>query len=62
MLTTTNTLAAYLYLHLGDQMPAPVLNEDGEIDVVADNAAIEAWALALMVILSVGFGYGRKSD
>jgi lysyl-tRNA synthetase class I len=44
MLTTPNILAAYLYLHQHTPMPAQVLDDDGEHDVVADNAAIVAWS------------------
>ena len=44
MLTNVSTLAAYLYLHQADQIPAPILNSDGQIDIEADNAAIEAWS------------------
>jgi len=42
--TSTNVLAAYLYLHLSDAMPAPVLDADGEIDFAADDAALTAWS------------------
>lgn len=45
MLTTTDILAAYLYIHLNEQMPHPVLDDNGLIDAEADNAAIEAWSL-----------------
>ena len=44
MLTEPHILSAYLYLHTGEQMPEPVLDADGELDVAADNAAIEAWS------------------
>jgi lysyl-tRNA synthetase class I len=44
MLTTPNILAAYLYRQMGEQMPAPILNADGEIDVEADNAVLSAWS------------------
>ena len=37
-------VAAFLYRHLSAHMPAPVLNGDGELDVEADNALIEAWS------------------
>ena len=41
---TANQLAAYLYLRLGDQMPTPIINDQGEVDHEADNAAIKAWS------------------
>jgi hypothetical protein len=44
MLTQPNILAAYLYLRTSVDMPAAILDEDGNIDVAADNAAIEAWS------------------
>jgi hypothetical protein len=44
MLTRPNILAAYLYLRLGVDMPVPILDDEGNIDVAADNAAIEAWS------------------
>lgn len=44
MMTDPQTLSAYLYLHRGERMPAPVLDLEGEIDVAADDAAIAAWS------------------
>jgi lysyl-tRNA synthetase class I len=44
MLTEPHILAAFLYQQLGEQMPEPVLDADGELDVAADNAALEAWS------------------
>jgi lysyl-tRNA synthetase class I len=44
-LTSPSQLAAYLYLRMGDPMPPPVLDDQGEIDSRADNAVIESWAL-----------------
>ena len=44
MMTDPRTLAAYLYLHRGEAMPAPVLDAEGELDVAADDAAITAWS------------------
>ena len=29
---------------MADKMPAPVLGEDGKIDIEADNAALEVWS------------------
>ncbi len=43
-MTDPRTLAAYLYLHQGQAMPAPVLNDEGELDIAADDAAITAWS------------------
>ena len=45
MLTHSNILAAYLYRLMGVQMPEPVLDADGDLDVAADNAALEAWSV-----------------
>lgn len=46
MLTQPNILAAYLYVKLGEQMPEPVLDEDGELlDPELDNEIVTAWAL-----------------
>ena len=44
MLTQPNILAAYLYLQSGEGMPTVILDAEGNIDVAADNAAIEAWS------------------
>lgn len=44
MLTRPETLAAYLYLRQADPMPDPILDENGEIDVAADNAVLELWS------------------
>lgn len=44
MLTNTNTLSAYFYRIQSEPMPEPILLEDGEIDVEADDAAIEEWS------------------
>lgn len=44
MLTNVNTLQAYLYLHGADPMPAPVLDEHGNLDVEADDLAVTAWS------------------
>lgn len=44
MITQPNILASYLYLCVGEAMPDPILNEDGELDVAADNAALESWS------------------
>jgi hypothetical protein len=44
MLTRPNILAAYLYLQSGEGMPTVILDAEGNIDVAADNAAIEAWS------------------
>jgi len=46
MLAQPNVLAAYLYLRMGQDMPEPILDHLGEIDAVADNAAITAWSQA----------------
>ena len=40
-----NAVAGYLYRHLGESMPEPVLDDEGRIDVEADNALIESWAM-----------------
>lgn len=45
MLTSPETLAAYLYLRQAEPMPEPVLDGEGNIDVAADDAALEAWSL-----------------
>jgi len=37
-------LSAYLYLMLGERMPATILDENGEIDIEADNAVLEEWS------------------
>lgn len=47
MLTTPNILAAFLYLQLGQNMPDAILDDEGEIDVELDNAALEAWSEGL---------------
>lgn len=44
MLTQVNQLAAHLYLLQAEPMPEPILDDEGEIDVEADNAAIEEWS------------------
>lgn len=44
MLTQPTTLAAYLYRHQGQAMPSPILDESGEIDVAADDAALAVWS------------------
>jgi hypothetical protein len=44
MLTRPPILAAYLYLQSGEGMPVAILDDEGNIDVAADNAVIEAWA------------------
>lgn len=46
MLARPNDLAAYLYLRQSPNMPEPILDEDGDIDVAADDAALEAWSKA----------------
>lgn len=46
MLTTPETLAAYLYLHLSEPMPEPIYRLDGEIDVESDNQLLEDWSFA----------------
>lgn len=44
MLTQPNILAAYLYMRLGEQMPGAILDEEGNVDVAADNELITAWS------------------
>lgn len=44
MLTNSNTLAAYLYHHQAEPMPEPIYDADGNIDIAADDAALEAWS------------------
>lgn len=44
MITTPKILSAYFFLKMADKMPAPVLGEDGKIDIEADNAALEVWS------------------
>ena len=44
--TSPRTLAAYFYLRCGQNMPAPLLDEHGELDVAADDAALMAWSQA----------------
>lgn len=44
MLTEPNRLQGFLYVYLGERMPAPILNDDGEIDIEADNEALERWS------------------
>ena len=44
MLASVNSLAAYLYLQQGDQMPPVAVDTDGNIDVAHDNLALEAWS------------------
>jgi len=44
MLTSPETLAAFLYLRQAEPMPDPILDENGEVDVVADDAVIEIWS------------------
>jgi lysyl-tRNA synthetase class I len=39
-----NDVAAYLYRHLGEQMPPPKYSLSGTIDIEADNALIERWS------------------
>jgi len=46
MLTTVNRLQAFLYINLGEQMPEPILDEEGDIDVQADNEMLERWYFA----------------
>lgn len=46
MLTDVQTLAAFLYLRMGEQMPEPILDAEGNLDVEADDLAIEAWSFA----------------
>jgi hypothetical protein len=47
MLTTENKLQAFLYLNLSeDLMPLPVLDPEGDLNVEADNSALEAWSVA----------------
>jgi lysyl-tRNA synthetase class I len=43
MLTGTRQLQAFLYSNLSEQMPSPILTEDGELDVQADNEMLERW-------------------
>lgn len=38
-------LAAYLYLHMGETPPDPVLDDEGNIDLEADNRVFSEWAL-----------------
>jgi lysyl-tRNA synthetase class I len=44
MLTQPNILAAYLYMRLGEQMPGAILDEEGNVDVAADNDLLTAWS------------------
>lgn len=44
MLTTTNILASHLYMLQSEPVPEAILDEEGEIDVVADDAALEEWS------------------
>lgn len=44
IMTTPNALAAFFYRLQGEQMPAPILDENGEFDIAADNAALEIWS------------------
>jgi len=46
MITTVNRLQAFLYINLGEQMPEPILDEEGDIDVQADNEMLERWFFA----------------
>jgi lysyl-tRNA synthetase class I len=44
MLTQPNILAAFLYLRQSDEIPAPVLDKDGNLIVELDNLAVERWS------------------
>lgn len=44
MLTTTNILSAYIYLLKAEQMPDPVLLDDGSLDTEADNTVLREWS------------------
>jgi lysyl-tRNA synthetase class I len=45
MLTTSNTLAAFLYLRQGEAMPDPIMDNDSNIiDTMLDNIAVQAWS------------------
>jgi lysyl-tRNA synthetase class I len=44
MLTTVNTLAAFLYLRQEEPMPEPILLEDGEVDIAADDIQLQEWS------------------
>jgi hypothetical protein len=50
MLTTPNILSAYLYLRTGDPIPEPVLDDTGEPNIEADNAAMLAWSECTNVV------------
>ena len=39
-----NQLQAHFYFCEGEQMPEPILNSSGELDIEADNAQLEAWS------------------
>jgi len=43
MLTEVNRLQAFLYANLSEQIPDPILNEHGELDIEADNKMLEEW-------------------
>lgn len=44
MLTTPNTMAAFLYLRQGSHQPEAILDVNGEVDVALDNLATQAWS------------------
>jgi hypothetical protein len=44
MLTQPNILAAFLYLRQSDDIPEPILDKDGKVDIELDNIAVELWS------------------
>jgi hypothetical protein len=44
MLTTVNSIAAYLFFMQGDKMPSAIMDDDKKIDIALDDLAIEAWS------------------
>lgn len=46
MLLQPNKLRAYMYMRSRDQMPDPILDNNNDIDVEADNQQILAWSQA----------------
>jgi lysyl-tRNA synthetase class I len=52
-MATVNTLAAYIHLKTAPGMPTPILDAEGNLDITADNASIEAWSMAVDVFNDV---------